>query len=407
MCYIIYVRFSIELELNTYSIEIYKLLLYIKCMYERKYYLDQLLKFADENTLKIVSGVSGCGKTELIKEVRDKLNEIQDKLIEDRKPEFYIDFESTTWSDISDIFKNLIKYKGPKLYYVIIDNFNPTFSWEEDIVSLLENNVSVFITTSNKSVYQKFITDDKYKSKYRIIKVDSFSYNEMSEYAKSRGINYDVYEYIKYGGFPDLLDCKSDSERKKILAYRLNKITSEIIARYNIRKSRAFSAFTRMVVCNESPLMPFLAMAKKLSETEKCSANTLTQWMTYLEEAFFVESVSRILFKDKKELASKRYYICDPAFRLLGAVADDLLELNYETAFYKCVGSLSTCDFIEFRKKGYEIIFSLSAIKQAYFSDTLDYKNCDSIKITHQYSSVEKVLEEPLDLETFFKKSIP
>ena len=373
-------------------------------MYERKNYLEQLQKFADENSLKIISGVSGCGKSELVKEIRDTLKE-QNKHVH------YFDFEITSWDKISEYFSYIIELKGQEIYYVIIDNFNPTFAWEKTIISLLENNVSVFITTSNYSVYSKFIKDEKDTSKYRIIKVRTFSYNEMSEYAKSRDIDYDVYEYIKFGGFPDLLDCKSDVERRKKLSERLNRITSEIIARYNIRKSRLFNAFTRMVVCNESPLMPFLAMAKRLSETEKCSANTLTQWMVYLKEAFLVETVARFSDKDRdkdnrlKKLKSKRYYICDHAFRVLGTDADELIEQNYETAFYKCISSFGGCLFSEYRKNAYKIHFYLPYIDQYYFSCMLDYDNYDTIKITHAYKSQDKYKEEQLSLESFFKLS--
>lgn len=68
-------------------------------MFERKEYLNELIKWKDEKVIKVVTGIRRCGKSTLLKQFQSKLKEIgikEERIFsmnfEDLENEEYLDY---------------------------------------------------------------------------------------------------------------------------------------------------------------------------------------------------------------------------------------------------------------------------------------------------------------------------
>lgn len=101
----------------------------------------------------------------------------------------------------------------------------------------------------------------------------------------------------------------ADEESQRLYLNELNEtiILNDIINRYQIRKTEAFKKLTNYMLLSNSRLFSARSLEKYMKgEGSACSVTTITKYISYLEEAYAIETIKRYSPKTKKEL---EYYL--------------------------------------------------------------------------------------------------
>ena len=117
---------------------------------ERKNYLDWLIRWKDQQIIKVVTGVRRCGKSTLFSIYQDYLlqNGVEKEQIH------AVNFEDLEFEDLTD-YKNLYRYIRDRLLpdrmnYIFLDEIQHVQNYEKTVDSLfLRENCDLYLTCSN------------------------------------------------------------------------------------------------------------------------------------------------------------------------------------------------------------------------------------------------------------------
>ena len=117
---------------------------------ERKNYLDWLIRWKDQQIIKVVTGVRRCGKSTLFSIYQDYLlqNGVEKEQIH------AVNFEDLEFEDLTD-YKNLYRYIRNRLLpdrmnYIFLDEIQHVQNYEKTVDSLfLRENCDLYLTGSN------------------------------------------------------------------------------------------------------------------------------------------------------------------------------------------------------------------------------------------------------------------
>ena len=122
---------------------------------KRERYLEHIRKFYDSNLFKVLTGIRRCGKSVLLKQIKEEImtkNNISDDYI------ISIDFEDAKFShltnflEVNDYILSLIK--DDSKYNIFLDEIQHIEQFEWLLTSLkATQNVSLFVTGSNSKLF--------------------------------------------------------------------------------------------------------------------------------------------------------------------------------------------------------------------------------------------------------------
>lgn len=233
----------------------------------RDEYLQQLIRFKDTSSIKIVTGIRGCGKSKLLDlMIRYLLNHgvSQNQIIK-------INFESLRFSDMSyrDVYDYIItnSFKDGRTY-LFLDEPHLIKGWERVVNSLREDiDCNIYITGSNShmlsSGYSTLLS-----GRYVEIKMLPLSFREFLDFRDFKiknetnaigldekrcydkdGSRYDIYDlfdvYLKYGGMPGIRELSLSSEpvSKYLDSIYTTVINNDILQREQNKKTKIVEPF--------------------------------------------------------------------------------------------------------------------------------------------------------------------
>lgn len=170
-------------------------------MYKRELYLSKIRKFIDKKEIKVKTGIEKCGKTQLLKQIIDELKIC--KIASEN-----IIYLSLKYNEIRNhldlnkyIFKQIENLNG-KLY-LFFDEIQLVSNWKQSINEYTRNlNCDIYIASSNSKVLSKL-------ANYVKIDVYPFSFSEILDYKRKQEL---FNSYLKYGGFPRILEFNDDEK---------------------------------------------------------------------------------------------------------------------------------------------------------------------------------------------------
>lgn len=119
-------------------------------MIPRDEYLNFLLRFKNQQLIKVISGIRRCGKSTLLELFREYLlnNGV------DKEQIIFINFEDLEYEELQDYHKlyNYVKSKmiPDKMNYVFLDEIQHVKNFEKAVDSLfIKKNADIYITGSN------------------------------------------------------------------------------------------------------------------------------------------------------------------------------------------------------------------------------------------------------------------
>lgn len=196
-------------------------------MIERPNYINKLISLKDNGRVKIITGIKGCGKSYLLKELYSKY------LFDNGASEDHFiylaldDFENLYLynpMELNKYIRSLIK--DDKMYYIVIDEIqnvydiiNPIFTdgkivkakkTDEEKVGFIHvvlglmkiKNIDLYITGSNSRYLSKDILTD-FRDRGDEIHIMPLSFKEYVTNYKDYEKAYE--EYSRYGGMPRVL----------------------------------------------------------------------------------------------------------------------------------------------------------------------------------------------------------
>lgn len=364
----------------------------------RDIYLKRLIAFQDTEPVKVVTGIRRCGKSSLLKLMRQHL------LDSGIYPEQIVsmNFESMEFR-VMDVksFYLYIKDRvlNDKRMYLFFDELQRLPQWEDAVNSFrVDFDCDIYITGSNayllSSEYSTYLS-----GRYVEIKMYPLSFREfldfhgyvVEEYKTPLGelrkrvtdkdtqlieMN-DLFEaYMRYGGMPGIIDIGLEQDKVNVL---LDGIYSTVVVRDILERERRRGQ--RQITDAEllRKVIRFLAdnvgnttslntisntlVSEKLLENRarqgKPATQTIAAYVGALKESYLFYDIKRYDIKGKEELKTLgKYYIVDTGLRnyLLGyrdldtghvienIVYFELLRRGYDVAVGK-VGSKEV-DFI-------------------------------------------------------------
>lgn len=286
---------------------------------KRDMYLNKLIRHKGNGMVKIITGVRRCGKSYLLfKLFRDHL--IDSGVAQDHIISIALDDYGNRALQYPDELYNYVKSRvtADGNYYILLDEIQMVKDFEGVVNGFLHiTNADIYITGSNS----KFLSTDiltEFRGRGDEIRVYPLCF---SEFYSVYGGEFDKawLVYCNYGGMPLCLSMQTQEDKAKYLT-NLFETTylADIINRNNLRGNAEINELTDILASSIGSLTNPLKLSNTFASTKnvKLSANTISAYLDYLQDAFLIEKSVRYDIKGKKYINTPaKYYFVDLGLR--------------------------------------------------------------------------------------------
>jgi predicted AAA+ superfamily ATPase len=295
----------------------------LECGIERNEYVDKALRFLQPNMIVSLIGVRRSGKSMLMRQIAKKLmengiankNEIlivnfEDKRIVERDLKLIDDFFNAYMEEIRPLRKPI----------VFLDEVTKIPQWEKWVRTMHELNKAKILISGSTSQLTKGELATLLTGRHIDIIVFPLSFNEFLQFkniqiknkldalAKESEIKALLREYIRFGGFPEVVLTKDEEVKRTILlTYFDDIIEKDVVERYKIRKTEKLKMLAKFYLSNISSPTTFSSLEQFLN----MNSVTIEKFSYLLEEAFliFFAKIFHPSVKKQEKVARKVYCI--------------------------------------------------------------------------------------------------
>lgn len=314
----------------------------------RDFDIESLIK-KKLNKIITLTGFRRVGKTYLLFLILEKI-----------KKEFFIyfNFEDERIPESTEVFAELM-YAVEELYgkrpsYLFFDEIHIIPQWGKFLRRTLDKGYRIFVTGSSSKLGLKEIpTELRGRTiNYTILPL---SFNE---YLHFKGIDIkELYsqkeieikrifsEYLVYGGFPEIFDSNELERKEVIQEYFRTLVQRDLIDRFNIREEALLNDTVKLLLNSLMVSISKLTMTLK-SMGFRCSKNTISNYISYLEKSFFLFQVLYYSknVKDQMQYPRKIYFIDNGFLKYLSLNPDKTRFLENAVA-------------VELKRRGHEFYY--------------------------------------------------
>lgn len=285
---------------------------------KRDLYLNRLIERRENGMIKVITGIRRCGKSYLLFKLYYQY--LIDSGVDSSRI-LLISLDDEDYEELRDK-KKLSAYIKERIspegqWYVFLDEVQMCQNFEAVLNGLnRRDNVDIYVTGSNS----KFLSSDvltEFRGRGDEVRVYPLSFSEyLSAYP---GDKYDAWiDYYTYGGLPLILSRKSDELKSGYLTTLCKELyLKDIENRHNLRGDNVMSALLNVL----ASAVGSLSNPTKLANTFKSngisvSDKTIGAYISYLQDAFFINKAERYDIKGRKYIASPfKYYFTDVGLR--------------------------------------------------------------------------------------------
>lgn len=286
---------------------------------KRDKYLDELIGWKHTDLIKIVTGLRRCGKSFLL------FNLFHQHLLSSGTDESHIieiALDDISNEALREPFRMLeyvkSKIKDDNQYYLIIDEVQLLGRFVDVLNSFMHiDNVDIYVTGSNSRFLSKDVATE-FRGRGIEIHIYLLSFAEL--YQARGGDKYALWKsYYTYGGLPYLASL-NDNARKAEYLSSLNQTLylKDIVERNKIANEDEFSELMNLMAssigspCNPNKIANTFKSVKKVS----LASQTIAKYLSFMEDAFFVEKSVRYDIKGRKYIGTlSKYYFQDVGLR--------------------------------------------------------------------------------------------
>ncbi|MCC4771619.1 AAA family ATPase [Methanosarcina sp. DH2] len=251
----------------------------------------------------VITGIRRCGKSTLLKEISGDFKNHAYANFEDER---FLEFTAKDFNTLLEIFLEL----DPKTNTLYFDEIQNISGWEKFVRRLFTEGYKIFVTGSSSNLLSSEIATSitGRNLKYELF---PFSFKEYLLYRKFE--TKDTYttkekaslsgyfeDYVKYGGFPEIIKSRNEKELMEIYQDILIK---DLLVRLQIRDSKDFRDLSMYLLSNISRKMSYNNLKNLLgfSNTSK-----VKNYIEFLEEAYLFFTLKKYAPSLKKQIMSPR-----------------------------------------------------------------------------------------------------
>ena len=286
---------------------------------KRDYYLNKLIAHKKNGMVKIVTGVRRCGKSYLLLKLFKK------HLIKSGVPADHIisialeGYGNKRLQNPDKLYEYVTSaIVDDKDYYILLDEIQLVPEFESVINGFLHiDNADIYITGSNS----KFLSSDiitEFRGRGDEIRVYPLNF---SEFYSVVGGDFEKawIMYCNYGGMPLCLSMETPEDKAKYLTSLFETTyLADIINRNGLRGNAEIGELTDVLASSIGSLTNPLKLSNTFGSVKnvKLSANTISSYIDYLQDAFLIEKAVRYDIKGKKYINTPaKYYFVDLGLR--------------------------------------------------------------------------------------------
>lgn len=290
-------------------------------MIKRKFYLEKIVKLIDTEDIKVITGVRRCGKTVLLKQIIDELENrgiASENII-------YMSFESSKYKNIRNdndldefIFSKTNNLNGK--IYLLFDEIQKVKNWEVSLNSYrVDLECDIYITGSNSQLLSGELAT-LISGRYISINMLPFSFKELIQYYDEMHENIDEIklfeQYLSYGGFPGLLNYENEEKEKYLYDLYSTIVLNDILYKNKVKDLYLLERLMEFMISNIGQLFSANSISKYIkNENRKTTPHTIINYMDYARNAFIFYQIKRENIKQKRKLLiSDKYYLVDSGF---------------------------------------------------------------------------------------------
>lgn len=290
-------------------------------MIKRKFYLEKIVKLIDTEDIKVITGVRRCGKTVLLKQIIDELENrgiASENII-------YMSFESSKYKNIRNdndldefIFSKTNNLNGK--IYLLFDEIQKVKNWEVSLNSYrVDLECDIYITGSNSQLLSGELAT-LISGRYISINMLPFSFKELIQYYDEMHENIDEIklfeQYLSHGGFPGLLNYENEEKEKYLYDLYSTIVLNDILYKNKVKDLDLLERLMEFMISNIGQLFSANSISKYIkNENRKTTPHTIINYMDYARNAFIFYQIKRENIKQKRKLLiSDKYYLVDSGF---------------------------------------------------------------------------------------------
>jgi len=288
----------------------------------------------------------------------------------------FVDFEDYRLSgflaeDVDELLAAFQQLTGQYPHFLFFDEVQHIPEWGQ-VLRTLHNRrrFKIIVSGSNSQLLSQEVATEL-RGRYEDIRMLPFSF---VEYLRYREISYSLAtfhtpargrivaafeEYLKYGGFPEVVMLRAPSKMRKLLQSYFHTIFyRDILERYHIKARYVLDALMREILEAFSETFSIGQFEKQLKNNDlPGSKRTIANYLHYLQEAFFIIANDKFAYSPRRRIMNpKKVYLMDTGLAALGRpfsenrgkvlenlVAIELYRRGQETYYFK---NRNECDFI-------------------------------------------------------------
>ena len=319
-------------------------------MIPRDEYLNFLLRFKNQQIIKVISGIRRCGKSTLLELFREYLlnNGV------DKEQIIFINFEDLEYEELQDYHKlyNYVKSKmiPDKMNYVFLDEIQHVKNFEKAVDSLfIKKNADIYITGSNAYLMSGELAT-LLSGRYVELKMLPLSFSEFcTGTPDSISVSEKYRLYIENSSFPYVLRYENDYRdvREYLLSLYNTILIKDIVERYKISDIMLLESVVRFVFDNIGNQLSVSKIANTIkSDGRNISTKTVDKYLQALVDSMMIYQANRYNIKGKQYLKTlEKYYVVDIGLRyaLLGKRGYDVGHI------------LENVIYLELIRRGYDV----------------------------------------------------
>ena len=337
----------------------------------RAFYDDKITTLLKYEEVLVIKGIRRSGKSTLM------LNSIKNLLangvdvknilfvnLED--PRFINNLSTKLLQEIKDIY---LEYLDPdEKPYIFLDEIQNIPHWEKWVnkeyelklshITLSGSNSSMLSSEIASSLSGRYLQIDIYPLSFKeYLQFKSIKLNTKLDFIEKKiELNREFEAYLKYGGFPKVLDYEVADKKDLLITYKDSILLKDIVARYSLKEFKTLEEIAVFLLANSG----ISQSINKLKNNFHISYDMANIYLEYLIKAYMLFEVPKFDYSLKKQNANdKKYYSIDlglsnimrvPNLQTRGddlesVVFLELLRRGFKVYYYKTSNGLE-CDFI-------------------------------------------------------------
>jgi predicted AAA+ superfamily ATPase len=369
----------------------------------RTTYDEKIASFLQKDEVTVLKGIRRCGKSTLL------LNQIKTLIasgVESKNilfvnledPRFVNHLDVMLLSQIKDVY---LEYLAPNTKpFIFLDEIQNIPFWEKWVNKEYELKLShLAITGSNSSMLSGEIASTL-SGRYLGIEVFPLSFIEFLEFRqiklatkldfvnKKIELSRAFEEFIKYGGFPKVLNYDPKEKKELLLTYKDSILLKDIVARYKLKNFTTLEEIASYLLANTG----IIQSTSKIKKNFKISFDMASDYVEYLKNAYIIFEVKKFDYSLKKQnLNDRKYYAADLGLANLYRVGN--LQFRGD--------DLETIVFLELLRRGYKIYYyKTSSNQEIDFLLELNNKIVELIQVT---KSIDNESTKKREIDPFSK----